>query len=132
MASACVLVECPITGRVLGVARRDDPNAWGLPGGKVEEGETEREAAARELVEETGLLATTHELQEVFRREGGVTYRCSWPARNVRFECRWFTAPKPGEPRCDWVTWEQLFAGPFGDYNRRLFAALGRGHLGGV
>lgn len=132
MASACVLVECPITGRVLGVARRDDPNAWGLPGGKVEEGESEWVAAARELKEETGIVATLFGLREVFRREGGVTYQLRllpWEFRGSGVS--YVQAPKPGEPRCDWVTWEQLFAGPFGDYNRRLYAALGRSHQGG-
>lgn len=126
MTSACVLVECPITGRVLGVARRDDPNAWGLPGGKVDEGETEKHAAYRELREETGVVVNPIYLFEVFRREGGVTYKVYYPGAGlIRIE-----RPKFGEPRCDWVTWQQLFDGPFGEYNRKLYAALGRSHQG--
>jgi 8-oxo-dGTP diphosphatase len=44
---------------VLLVRRRNNPDAglWGYPGGHVELGETVREAAARELFEETGVVA---------------------------------------------------------------------------
>jgi mutator protein MutT len=47
-------------GRFLLVQRRKEPNAntWGFPGGHVELGETAREAAVRELAEETGVVAT--------------------------------------------------------------------------
>ena len=47
-------------GHTLLVQRRNAPNAglWGFPGGHVELGETALEAAARELLEETGVVAT--------------------------------------------------------------------------
>ena len=47
-------------GRLLLVKRRKEPNAntWGFPGGHVELGETALDAAARELAEETGVIAT--------------------------------------------------------------------------
>lgn len=46
-------------GHVLLVRRRNPPDAglWGYPGGHVEAGETVLAAAARELHEETGVLA---------------------------------------------------------------------------
>lgn len=45
-------------GRVLLLHRAgecDYPGTWGFPGGKIEEGETPAQAAAREVLEETGL-----------------------------------------------------------------------------
>lgn len=46
-------------GQVLLVRRRNPPDAglWGFPGGHVEPGETALAAAARELAEETGVIA---------------------------------------------------------------------------
>jgi mutator protein MutT len=49
----------PHDGHVLLAQRRNPPDAglWGFPGGHVEWGETAMEAAARELREETGVVA---------------------------------------------------------------------------
>jgi mutator protein MutT len=46
-------------GRFLLVRRGQapDPGRWGFPGGKIEPGETVAAAAARELFEETGVVA---------------------------------------------------------------------------
>ncbi|WP_375254414.1 NUDIX hydrolase [Yoonia sp.] len=46
-------------GRLLLVKRKNEPhaNTWGFPGGHVEFGETALLAAARELREETGVIA---------------------------------------------------------------------------
>jgi 8-oxo-dGTP pyrophosphatase MutT (NUDIX family) len=104
-------------GLFLGVARRNDPNDWGLPGGKCEEHETEIEAAVRETFEETGLKIWN--LKEVYRglcgKDEGVTFICDWEGE---------PAVQPGEPECKWVTSDTLRQGCFGEYNTDLFKIL--------
>ncbi|AXT36064.1 NUDIX domain-containing protein [Phaeobacter sp. LSS9] len=50
--------------QVILIQRKSPPNAgwWGFPGGHVELGETAMQAAARELLEETGVIATPREV----------------------------------------------------------------------
>lgn len=50
----CIFVMNDNDGTILSVSRKDDKNDIGLPGGKVEPGETPLGAALRELFEETG------------------------------------------------------------------------------
>lgn len=55
---AAGVVVCDDAGRVLLVQRSHDPERgrWTVPGGKAEPGESTRDAAARETLEETGLV----------------------------------------------------------------------------
>lgn len=54
------IAVCVCDNHVLLARRRKAPDAglWGFPGGHVELGETALQAAARELLEETGVIAT--------------------------------------------------------------------------
>jgi len=53
-------------GQVLCVSRKDNHNDFGLPGGKLDPGETPEEAIVREIKEETGLKVSKNDLEEIF------------------------------------------------------------------
>lgn len=118
------LIRDPNTGLFLGVSRKDDPTAFGLPGGKVDPGETPEEAVVRELIEETGLIADPATVKQVFIRDAE-------PGPDGKgFYCAAYTMSVTGTintteaGRVAWITKETLFAGPFGIYNKALFAAV--------
>ena len=116
--SACVLVQSEDGKLVLGVSRKDDKNAFGLPGGKVDPGETPEEAAERELLEETGF--TVFDLHEVYAAPDAHGYYCVT-----------FTGVALGEVnteeegRVAWLHPKEFIKGPFGDYIKNLFEVVG-------
>ncbi|MES1915296.1 MAG: hypothetical protein MHM6MM_007266 [Cercozoa sp. M6MM] len=61
--SALCIVVCRDTRRFLAVQHRR--RGWEVPGGKVDPGETAREAARRELHEEAGAVLTSQQLLEL-------------------------------------------------------------------
>lgn len=75
--SVGTIVECK--GKILILKRNDDEKRWGLPGGKVEAGESTIEGAVRELFEESGYKAMTEQLE--FLGE----FRWNFPKLNLNF-----------------------------------------------
>lgn len=106
----------------LGVSRKKDPNDFGLPGGKVDPGETPAQAAERELFEETG-RRVKGDLVPIFEMvESGERYVTVFLAEDVTEQEVALESQETGVVR--WVSQEDLEGGRFGAFNRALFESL--------
>jgi 8-oxo-dGTP diphosphatase len=93
-------------GRVLIARRANPPQLWSLPGGKVEPGESDAQAAVREVREETGVdceivaLADEGELVLPDVRYRLHAFAARWRAGQAR--------PGPEASAVEWVRPEEL------------------------
>jgi ADP-ribose pyrophosphatase YjhB (NUDIX family) len=98
------------TGRVLLVQRGHEPFAgsWSLPSGRANPGEDAAAAAAREVLEETGLLVEVESLLGVVRRQDP---RGEYHYEIYDYACRVIGGQlRPGDDAADvrWFSAEQL------------------------
>ena len=113
-------------GRILAGLRVGDPafrGCWEFPGGKIRPGELPEEAAARELLEETGLQA------------GDLEPLCTFPHRYADralelhcFIARAWSGTLKADPARNW-TWfsgDDLGHLAMPEANRRILSELGR------
>lgn len=99
-------------GQILAVSRKDNKNDFGLPGGKVDNGETDEEAIVRETKEETGFELT--DLIPLFVLEEG------------EYICTTFLGQYAGTKSTNekgeviWTSFDTIKQGSFGEYNSKL------------
>ncbi len=119
---------CTVThntfGQLLIVARKENPNDWNLPGGKVECQESMHEAARRELFEETGLILDVDDFQLVFfdLTDDHKAVCLSLITRTAHGDLN----PQPGEAMARWGTWEDILTerSSYYEYNQKLYNRL--------
>ena len=117
-----------LDGEILGVSRRYDHTSFGLPGGKVNEGETPIEALIREIKEECGITISENDIKPLYERRdpnSGKTFRTYnyIPSEDPGFK-KGIHEENGGLAK--WVTWDDLILGDYGIYNYRLGTHIGR------
>jgi ADP-ribose pyrophosphatase YjhB (NUDIX family) len=108
-------------GKILEVSRKNNHIDLGLPGGAIEDGETEQMAVMREVKEETGYdIMVSH---EIMKREDG-------ESMNTTFSCI-IINPDQRSPideketgKVEWVDFESIKSGSFGEYNTKLHDSI--------
>lgn len=99
-------------GKFLILRRRpDDGDCWGLPAGGVDEGETDSQAAVREIFEETGYRVEEAELEYVTQVDSEYPdYLCEFHTFRLRLAKPIEVKHNPDEHTgCKWVTPEECY-----------------------
>jgi acetyl-CoA carboxylase carboxyl transferase subunit beta len=122
--AACVLVFSEDGSQILAVSRKDDLNAFGIPGGKVDPDESFLDAAIRETLEETGFEVLVSDISKdnPFVIEDGNGYIVHTFLATINKNKPRQETDEKETGRVAYVSRETLFNGPFSTYNRKLCA----------
>ncbi len=87
-------------------AKGSETGRWGVPAGKVETGESSKEAAERELLEETGIRLSGKDVGKLYIRKPHIDYIYHMFA----IDCDWEHSVKLSDEHTDhlWVTEEAV------------------------
>lgn len=119
MNNSVTLFHRDIDGTILMVSRKDNHNDFGLPGGKVEDGESLENALIREVYEETGIIVSNPKL--IFEMDDGCSYyNYTYTADLAKADEFIFSEPHVVK----YGTIEDLLNGSFKEYNKRLLEHL--------
>lgn len=121
--TSCVLIF-DADGYILGTARKDNPKAFGMPGGKLELNDNFYQAAIRETFEETGVNLEQDKLTPIFRAPDGPFDVITFCVGNGILETRPELDPGQGEGVCRWITPKEFASGSFPAYNLSLLKTL--------
>jgi 8-oxo-dGTP pyrophosphatase MutT (NUDIX family) len=123
--AVCILIETP-NDKFIAVSRRNSETRWGLPGGKVDSGESNVEAIIRETLEEIGLEVDPAQLTPLYSDlcPGAVTYwvttylyKHPYDPENLKAEEGLLIKALTLDELCDSVV------SPFANYNKDVFIA---------
>lgn len=117
-----ILIE---NGKILSVSRKDDHTQLGLPGGKVDDGETPEQAIIRECLEETGIFVSVSSNKTFESMDNDYHVTCYLLERNSNEDIT-FIVDEAETGKVEFVEVEKLLsAGPFIDYNKNALKYFG-------
>lgn len=119
--SVCGILK--IGDSYLAVSRKDNPNDFGFPGVKVDDGENVQDALIRECIEETGYNIFINNSVTPFVDQCGEFTAYTYLIE-ISDKTRLLVHPKETGV-VKFVSVDDLIAGSFGDYNRKALKYFG-------